>query len=122
MAARAGQGAGGDGVVARGAQQVQTGALQAGAVGQHVHHLAVPRLLGTAEDFSSRVEMPPALLPGRVLVDGLLVVDEVLLEVVDHLHRLVEGLLVLAAGHQDALGAKHLRHLGQHRAAPCWIT
>ena len=39
--------------------------------------------------------------------------DEILLEPVDQIDRLVECLLITAAVHQDGLGAKHFRHLGK---------
>ena len=43
--------------------------------------------------------------------------DEVVLKAVEHVGGGVKDLLVLAAVEQDALGAKHLRHLGQYRRA-----
>ena len=49
----------------------------------------------------------------RVVVDDLIVADEVLFEAVDHLLGLDEDIAVDAAVHQEALGAEHLRHLGQ---------
>ena len=43
--------------------------------------------------------------------------QEVGLEAVDHVHSLVEDLLVDAAIHEEALGTEHLGHLGEHRGA-----
>ena len=53
----------------------------------------------------------------RVFVDDLAVADEVILKAVEHVRGGVKDLLVLATVEQDALGAEHLGHLGQHRRA-----
>ncbi|EXU74352.1 hypothetical protein BG55_17670 [Erwinia mallotivora] len=46
-----------------------------------------------------------------------MVVDEVAFKIVDHLHGFSEGCLVPTAAHQNTLGAKHFRHLGQYGGA-----
>ena len=43
--------------------------------------------------------------------------EEVFLEIVDELYRLVEQLLVLASVHQYCFGAEHLGHFGKYRRA-----
>ena len=53
----------------------------------------------------------------RVLVDDLAMANKVILKAVEHVGGGVKHLLVLAAIEQNALGAKHLGDLGEHRRA-----
>ena len=118
MTAGAGQRAGGDRVVARRAQQIQTMNLQALAVAQDIHHLAGTRFLSTAQRLIFQGGDPPGFVTrGRVFVNRLVVCDKVLLKVIDHGHQLVEGRFVTAVTHQQLFSTEHLRHFGQHGGA-----
>ena len=118
MAAGSGQRAGGDRIVARCAQQVQTVGFQALAVAQHVNHLARARFLGTAQGFLFQRSDPARFVTRRrVLINRLIVGNEVLLEVVHHGNGLLKRRFVAAVAHQNTFRAEHLRHLGQHRRA-----
>ena len=115
MTARARQGTGGDGIVARCAQQVQAMRLQAFAVAQYVHHLTGACFLRTAQRFIFQRGDTARFVARRwVLVDRLVVGNEVLLEVINHGDQLAERFFIAAVVHQQLLGAEHFRHFGQH--------
>ncbi len=118
MAARTGQRTGSNGVVTRRAQQVQTVGFQTLTVAQHVNHLAGPRFLGAAQRLLFQSRNAARFVTRRwVLVDRLIVSDKVLFEVVHHSDGFFKRGLIAAVAHQDLLGTKHLRHLGQHGSA-----
>ena len=79
---------------------------------------AVPPFCTQPRDFSSRVVMPPALLRERGFHSLAGGDPKVIFVVVDQSHRSVKYFLAGTAVHQQLLGSEHLRHLGEHRAAP----
>ena len=107
-----------DQIVAGAVQHVQTLGGDRLAVVNDIHDRRGAALLHTAAGLILQCG-DAALLVARagVVVDDLIVADEILLEAVDHLDGLLEHLLILAAVHQEALGAEHLRDLGQHGGA-----
>lgn len=105
-------------IVARGAEQVQTVLLDALAVGQYVNYQSAAGLLRAAEGLVLQGGDAALLVAGgRVLVYGLIVTLEVVLEIVDEINGVLEYLLVLAAVHEYRLSAEHLRHFGQNSRA-----
>ena len=88
--------------------------LQAVAIGEHTAHGGTAALLRTAQCLVFECGDATGLVAWRwILAHRLAMRQEVLLEVVDELHGLLEELRCLAAVHENGLGAKHFRHLGK---------
>ena len=109
---------GGNQVVAGAVQHVQALGHDRFTVADDVHDGGGAALLHAATGLVLQ-RRDAALLVARagVIIDDLVVADEILLEAVDHLDSLLKDFLVLAAIHQETLGTKHFRHLGQHGGA-----
>ena len=85
---------------------------------QHVDDLLGAALLDTTQRFLLQRGDAALLVAGRrIFVDGLVVLTEIPLEIVDQADGLLEDGTVLGAVHQDGLGAEHLGHFGEHGGA-----
>ena len=120
MGAGGGEGGAGNAVVARGFDQAKPAETLRGgfAVADDLLHRRAAALLDAAERLFLERGDAAVLVAGRgVLVDGLAVAAEVVLELVHHAERVVEGGLRVAAVEERGLGAEHLGDLGQDRGA-----
>ncbi len=118
LAPRQGEGRSGHEVVARRLQEVEPLPAKRLGVFQHVDDLLGAALLDTTQRFLLQRGDAALLVAGRrILVDGLVVLAEIPLEIVDQADGLLEDGTVLGAVHQNGLGAEHLGHFGEHSGA-----
>ena len=107
-----------DQVIARTGKQVQSLSAHVLGILQHVRNLGASAFLDAAAGLVfQRGDAAGFVAGARVFVDHLTVTDKIVLEAVDHPHRLVENLLAFAAGKQNVFRAEHLGHLGQDGAS-----
>ena len=112
------QSGGGDEVVARSREEVETVVLDAFAILHDAADDTLARLLGAAESFLFEGRDTARLVAWAwILATRFTVREEVVLEVVDERDGLVEQLLVAATLHEDGLGTEHFRNFGEDGGA-----
>ena len=118
MSSRCRHGGGGDQIISRSVQKVQPLLCHRLRVINDIHDRRASALLHTAAGFVLQRRDAPLLVAGAwVVIDHLAVPDEIILESIQHVLRLMEHRFIDAAVNQKALRAEHLRNLCQDGGA-----
>ena len=105
----------GDDIVTRSLQQVQARRFQTLSIGQDIPHDAASALLCTSQALLLQCRDAALLISRRrIFIYDLVMTDIIILEIIDQIHRLLEGFFILTMIHQNRLCTKHLRHLRQN--------